>query len=470
MQVDAVGCAPGHSFERSMAEFTLGFRAGATGLDAYVPTILWGGETYSADIDRFLLALPLEGVRSPRSLRSYGYDLVLWVRFLFVVRRRTVLEASPDDIAAFHRVRRRGPVDERVSPATWNRSVSVLLRFYRWAQEQKLIQVNPITTRISRAIRGPRAGSPVRVLAMERGVGRTQEVRYLRIEEYLRFVTAGIRSQAGPGQRGGCRNSLRNALFADFLVSTGLRLQEASGILRHELPLHFGQTQDKQLWFTVPAGVAKGGVERRIFAPRNIVNSIRRYIEIERPRQVAHWQTQFERGKIDTSRALFVHAQPEGDRLRLVNGASFRSGELDAFERERLVLCDARGKPMEPAGIWLSERGGPVSSNAWEKVFVRASASAFPDRPAITPHQLRHTYAVHVLAMLLQLQRGDLMLQRIGLRGDFLLGDPLRTVQRLLGHASIETTFIYTDLAERDFGTIDLAAEELADLFMFDLR
>lgn len=372
-----------------MSEFTVAYRTGSTGLDAFVPSVLFGGAPYSAEVDEFLLALPIQGVRSPRSLRSYAYDLVLWLRFLMVVRKRSVLDATSDDVAAFHRARRRGPVDERVSPTTWNRSVSVLMRFYRWAMERNLIQSNPVATRTSRASYGRRAGSAVRILAMERATQR-REVRYLRIPQYRQFVAAGIRSIDQSG-RNSCRNTLRNELFADFLVSTGLRLQEAAGILSHELPLGSARSPENQLWFTVPAGLAKGRVERRVFAPRSVIRRIRHYIEIERPAQVAHWQSQLERGQIDTSTALLVFREQEHGRLRIVNGSSFRTEELDAFERARLILCDGKGKPTEPAGIWLSERGGLVSSNAWERVFGRASAKAFPDEPKITPHQLRHT-------------------------------------------------------------------------------
>ena len=38
--------------------------------------------SYNADLDRFFLDLPLNGVRSPHSLRAYGYDVMLWIRFL----------------------------------------------------------------------------------------------------------------------------------------------------------------------------------------------------------------------------------------------------------------------------------------------------------------------------------------------------------------------------------------------------
>jgi Phage integrase, N-terminal SAM-like domain len=57
-------------------------RRSAEGLDCYVPLILRNGRIYDTHLDRFFLDLPLNGVRSAHSLRAYGYDILLWVRFL----------------------------------------------------------------------------------------------------------------------------------------------------------------------------------------------------------------------------------------------------------------------------------------------------------------------------------------------------------------------------------------------------
>jgi hypothetical protein len=40
------------------------------GLDRHVPIILRDGAPYDPDLDRFFLDLPLNGVRSPHSLRA----------------------------------------------------------------------------------------------------------------------------------------------------------------------------------------------------------------------------------------------------------------------------------------------------------------------------------------------------------------------------------------------------------------
>src|SRR3546814_11233014 len=103
---------------------TLEERRAADGLDAYVPRILCDGELYDADVDRFFLDLPLNGVRSRHSLRAYGYDIMVWLRFLTEVCDKTVWEAARADVEAFHRIRRRGEPGIRISAASWNRTIA----------------------------------------------------------------------------------------------------------------------------------------------------------------------------------------------------------------------------------------------------------------------------------------------------------------------------------------------------------
>ena len=57
-----------------------------------------------------------------------------------------------------------------------------------------------------------------------------------------------------------------------------------------------------------------------------------------------------------------------------------------------------------PAILWVTEIGLPVQPNSWEAAFARASRRcANAGVPlSVNPHQLRHTFAVHMLAMLIQ--------------------------------------------------------------------
>ena len=73
---------------------------------AQVPSIVRDGVPYDPHLDHFFADLPLNGVRSQHSLRSYACDLLVWVRFLDEACAKTVWQATREDVDAYHRARR----------------------------------------------------------------------------------------------------------------------------------------------------------------------------------------------------------------------------------------------------------------------------------------------------------------------------------------------------------------------------
>jgi hypothetical protein len=71
---------------------TLQERRSADGLDAHIPIILSDGAVYDADLDRFFLDLPLNGVRSPHSLRAYGDEAPCRLPLEWVKERVTFMD------------------------------------------------------------------------------------------------------------------------------------------------------------------------------------------------------------------------------------------------------------------------------------------------------------------------------------------------------------------------------------------
>jgi len=276
------------------------------------------------------------------------------------------------------------------------------------------------------------------------------------MDDYRIFRDVGLRGLAPDGgERPGARdrNGLRNALFADLLVTTGLRLEEASGLLTAELAaIDHDDGQTGQLWLRLPPPLTKGDRGRSVLVPRRLLRQIAAYVVVERAAGVAKFAAQCGATKLERPIPI---TRAGLDRMRDV---------CTPEERCRLILRDEDGTPREPAALWLTEVGQPVRPNSWEVIFTRAckrcEENGFP--LSISPHQLRHTFAVHMLALLIQQRLREAALPAGPVESyRLMLGDPLQQVQRLLGHASLATTYIYLDHIATRADTVDAAVEEL---------
>jgi site-specific recombinase XerD len=203
----------------------------------------------------------------------------------------------------------------------------------------------------------------------------------------------------------------------------------------------------------LPAAAHQGRPGRSVLVPRRLLRQIAAYVAVERAAGVAKFAARdgaarFER-PIPVTRAGL-------DRMRDV---------CTPEERCRLILCDEVDR-REPAALWLTEVGQPVRPNSWEVIFTRACECAENGFPlSISPHQLRHTFAVHMLALLIQQRLREAALPAGPVESyRLILGDPLQQVQRLLGHASLTTTYIYLDHIATRADTVDAAVEELLAL------
>lgn len=114
-----------------------------------------------------------------------------------------------------------------------------------------------------------------------------------------------------------------------------------------------------------------------------------------------------------------VRLQGKGRKERIVPIGEMA---LDAIRRYRLSLpLPSAGVP--PRALFCNQRGGRLTSRSVARVVNRYSSRLAGG--AVSPHALRHSFATHLLDE----------------------GADLRSIQEMLGHASLRTTQRYTHVA-----------------------
>ena len=111
----------------------------------------------------------------------------------------------------------------------------------------------------------------------------------------------------------------------------------------------------------------------------------------------------------------------KGNKQRLVPYGSYAQDALDAYLVRARPLLSAKGRST-PA-LFLGARGGRLSrQHIW--MIIQAAAERAHLAAKVSPHTFRHSFATHLLAG----------------------GADVRSVQELLGHSSVATTQIYTQV------------------------
>lgn len=187
-------------------------------------------------------------------------------------------------------------------------------------------------------------------------------------------------------------------LIAEWALATGMRRKELCGLRLHQVPEVAHLDIEQDPLVGIPLTITKGDRPRSVYPP-----------------------------------------------LRLIDCTHWYVGE----ERAALVkrLRKARPNYQTPAVLFLNSRGDPVTrarlSAAFGAAFRAAGLSG-------SGHWLRHTFA---MTMLVRLQKQAATTPDL---------NPLKIVQVLLGHASIQSTAIYLRCVELHADTL---AESLAYLY-----
>lgn len=124
----------------------------------------------------------------------------------------------------------------------------------------------------------------------------------------------------------------------------------------------------------------------------------------------------------------WIRVTGKGNKTRLAPVGAAACGAIASY------LAHARPalvKPRSQSFIFLSRRGGRLTGSRVEQI-VNERAAACGLEKKIHPHQLRHSFATHLLNH----------------------GADLRVIQEMLGHADIATTQIYTHVDQRRLSAV----------------
>lgn len=117
----------------------------------------------------------------------------------------------------------------------------------------------------------------------------------------------------------------------------------------------------------------------------------------------------------------WVRVIGKGNKERYVPVGSSAVNALKAYLPVRAMLDMRKGPVLSEDALFLNSRGGPLSSRSVARILKSCAVSAGLTKN-VSPHAFRHSFATHMLYG----------------------GADLRSIQELLGHASLSTTQRYT--------------------------
>lgn len=363
------------------------------------PFIVRDDLSFDPTLNAGLIALISPRRRSKKTWKSYAEAIDLFIRFLDT-KKIHWLDIDNEIMHDYYRARRMTPSPHKkdrtpISASSWNLTISALDVLYKWALEKELIKRLPFSTANER----------------ERGEGSTNGMKEkceikpkesIRLKQYKSEFIAALETK---------RNSQRDISLSNFLITTGCRIEEALSINIHQIP---DPDSDRYAGLrTVSMKITGKGRKTRV---------------IRIPKYVLH--------------EINIYA---------------REDRADVFERweEKNNKTKASSKKY-PKAVWLTELGTRLSTNSVDKLFENASKLS---GVYVHPHMLRHTFAIYTLSGLIRKTIDDHLTSKNKDEKKYrkLMRDPLRTLQIMLGHAYITTTYEYLDYIEEEEEYIDSA-------------
>ncbi|MGV0809838.1 tyrosine-type recombinase/integrase [Mycolicibacterium setense] len=368
------------------------------------------------------------------SLRSFhAYHLARLLRFIRARRCGELVDltaATTEDLTAYRDARQAEVLDSTLAT-----EFGCFSSFFYFAIEVGWMAKDPI----------PRWGRNNRntLISHKR---RDRRARFLKAAQTRHFLDIGMRGDGcDPASAPGYPE--RDYVYGLLLATTGLRREECAFLLDAEVPVPETMGSESIHVFD---RLGKKQVVRSIYITAQVARATDFYRRTERRRVVQAAQRGL-RTKIRDGSLLVVDDLIERRGKLYVATGSQRIPLVRFTNKDRAKAVRFRDDgTIDPLALFVSRSGLPPGLERWSQLFVdardRVRQSGHPEQPPrhvhVTPHTMRHSYAVRMLAALMKEGRSR--------AGDpyLLLANPVLTVKELLGHASVQTTMHYLHAAE----------------------
>jgi len=341
-------------------------------------------------------------------------------------------EATRQDLLDYKRSR-----DGCVKATSWQAESGSISVFYGYAESAGWIDIDPV----------PRWGTRRRNTFRGRALV-VRQIRFLTEPQLRLFLRAGLRGDPPAHAEWTPACPERDHAFGLTLAATALRREEGTFLLDCEIP--------------VPEDIPSGGVAEFVrYGKRHRPRTV--YVALELAREVDLYRRAERSQIIQTAQRVLRRRRRDGallvtdglitgrdGRPRVqVNGRPVRPELLSNEDRARAVRILPDGT-LEPLALFVSRLGLPPDVKHWNTIFAdarrRVAASGHRDIPpahlSVSPHVMRHTFAVRMLSGLMRVGR-----ERAS-NPYLLLANPVLTIQQLLGHSSPDVTQRYLYAAE----------------------
>ena len=350
-------------------------------------------EKFNDILREFLSFLDAQRNYSPHTIRGYKTDIEMYARYA-VRKGFHALAPATRDVRGYLSEQ----MDAGYSRKTINRRLSSLRSFFRWLNVEHLSSCNTVS-----ALRGPKIPQHLpHVLTsqeidtlftsleneIQRSVDSKNTCNDTNDNEHTCQVTTEISQSFSSSNASVSLEvaiTLRDTAFFELLYASGARISEIASLTTQSIDYTAGRMRV----------IGKGSKERDVVLHNKCLDVVLTYVRYGRP--VLLTRT---REKTNTSDTVSDTTQG------VVSGSTFCT--------EPRTTSHA---------LFLSKTGRALSADSLRKIF-KAHINAVGLDPSLSPHAMRHTFATDLL------------------NG----GADLRSVQELLGHASLSTTQMYTHL------------------------